>query len=210
MNDFIIKNETIQFVREEDFHLSGKDRKRYKFTVKSYKVYFSSITNKVILTAHRREVTNRPLHTYVPEFKDTLVDFADGKQKNYTIRSYVISEYLDNHVDTERGDFTLPQADNDLFSGISVERIEREASNITKMFFNEYIQEKFQAKKQKVMDYVSSRAPWNKNLLKDLDMESLPLGISDLDLELRFQKIKFEKEQKSRIEIMIFWLRKKI
>lgn len=38
-------------------------------------------------------------------------------------------------------------------------------------------------------------------MLKDLDMENLPLGISDLDLELRFQKIKFEKEQKSRIEI---------
>ena len=192
LNDFINKNETIQFVQEEDFHLSGKDRKRYKFTVKSYKVYFSSITNKVILTAHRREVTNRPLHTYVPEFKDTLVDLADGKQKNYTIRSYVIGEFLDNHVDTERGDFTLPQTDNDLFSGISVERIEREASKITKKFFNEYIQEKFQAKKQKVMDYVSSIAPWNKSLLKDLDMESLPLGISDLDLELRFQKIKFE------------------
>ena len=102
------------------------------------------------------------------------MDFADGKQKNYTIRSYVISEYLDNHVDTERGDFTLPQVDNDLFSSISVERIEREASNITKMFFNEYIQEKFQAKKQKVMDYVSSIAPWNKNLLKDLDMEASP------------------------------------
>lgn len=201
LNDFINKNETIQFVQEEDFHLSGKDRKRFKFTVKSYKVYFSSITNKVILTAHRREVTNRPLHTYVPEFKDTLVDLADGKQKNYTIRSYVISEFLDNHVDTERGDFTLPQTGNDLFSGISVERIEREASNITKKFFNEYIQEKFQAKKQKVMDYVSSIAPWNKSLLKELDMESLPLGISDLDLELRFQKIKFEKEQKSRIEI---------
>ena len=201
LNDFINKNETIQFVQEEDFYLSDKDRKKNKFTVKSYKVYFSSITNKVILTAHRREVTNRPLHTYVPEFKDTLVDLADGKQKNYTIRSYVIGGYLDNHVNTERGDFTFLQADNDLFSGISVERIEREASIITKKFFNEYIQEKFQAKKQKVMDYVSSIAPWNKSLLKELDMESLPLGISDLDLELRFQKIKFEKEQKSRIEI---------
>ena len=201
LNNFINKNETIQFVQEEDFYLSDKGRKKYKFTVKAYKVYFSTITNKVILTAHRREVTSRPLHTYVPEFKDTLADLVDGKQNNYTIRSYVIGEYLDNHVDTERGDFTLPQTANDLFSGISVERIEREASNITKKFFNEYIQEKFQAKKQKVMDYVSSIAPWNKSLLKDLDMESLPLGISDLDLELRFQKIKFEKEQKSRIEI---------
>lgn len=56
-------------------------------------------------------------------------------------------------------------------------------------------------KKQKVLDYVSKVAPWNKSLLKDLDLENLPIGIKDLDLELKFQQIKFEKEQKSRIEI---------
>ena len=32
LNDFINKNETIQFVQEEDFYLSDKDRKKYKFT----------------------------------------------------------------------------------------------------------------------------------------------------------------------------------
>lgn len=90
---------------------------------------------------------------------------------------------------------------DDLFTDISVERIEREASVITKKFFKEHIQEKFQVKKQKVLDYVSKVAPWNKSLLKDLDLENLPIGIKDLDLELKFQQIKFEKEQKSRIEI---------
>ena len=52
-----------------------------------------------------------------------------------------------------------------------------------------------------MLDYVSKVAPWNKSLLKDLDLENLPIGIKDLDLELKFQQIKFEKEQKSRIEI---------
>lgn len=155
----------------------------------------------MILTAHRREVTNRPLHSYVPEFKETLLDIENGKQKNYTIRSYVIGKYLDDHVDTERGDFSLSHTEDDLFTDISVERIEREASVITKKFFKEHIQEKFQVKKQKVLDYVSKVAPWNKSLLKDLDLENLPIGIKDLDLELKFQQIKFEKEQKSRIEI---------
>ena len=201
LNDFVSKNDTIQFVQEESFVLQDKKHTKQRFTVKSYKVYFSSLANKVILTAHRREVTNSPLHNYVPEFKDTLIDIENGKQRNYAIRSYVIGKYLDDHVDTERGDFSLAHNEEDIFADISVERIEREASLITKKFFKDYIQEKFQAKKQKVLDYVSSIAPWNKSLLKDLDMENLPLGISDLDLELRFQKIKFEKEQKSRIEI---------
>lgn len=44
-------------------------------------------------------------------------------------------------------------------------------------------------------------APWNKTLLKDVDMESIPIGISDFDLEMRFQKIKFDKEQNARIAL---------
>lgn len=201
LNDFVSNGNTIQFVQEETFELQDKKHNKHKFTVKAYKVYFSSITNKVILTAHRREVTNKPLHNYVPEFKETLIDIENGKQKNYAIRSYVIGKYLDDHVDTERGDFSLAHNEDDVFADISVERIEKEASLITKKFFKEHIQEKFQAKKQKVLDYVSKVAPWNKSLLKDLDFDNLPIGIKDLDLELKFQQIKFEKEQKSRIEI---------
>lgn len=201
LNDFVSNGNTIQFVQEENFDLQDKKLVKHIFTVKTYKVYFSSLANKVILTAHRREVTNRPLHNYVPEFKETLVDINEGKQKNYSIRSYVIGKFLDEHVDTERGDFSLAHNDEDLFADISVERIEREASLITKKFFKEYIQEKFQVKRQKVLDYVSKVAPWNKSLLKYLDFDNLPMGINDLDLELKFQQIKFEKEQKSRIEI---------
>lgn len=201
LNDFVSKNDTIQFVQEESFKLQDKEHAKHQFTVKSYKVYFSSLANKVILTAHRREVTNSPLHNYVPEFKDTLIDIENGKQRNYAIRSYVIGKYLDDHVDTERGDFSLAHNEEDVFADISVERIEREASLITKKFFKDYIQEKFQAKKQKVLDYVTKCAPWNKSLLKYLDLENLPMGIRDLDLELKFQQIKFENEQKSRIEI---------
>lgn len=130
-----------------------------------------------------------------------MVDIDEGKQKNYSIRSYVIGKFLDEHVDTERGDFSLALNDEDLFADISVERIEREASLITKKFFKEYIQEKFQVKRQKVLDYVSKVAPWNKSLLKYLDFDNLPMGINELDLELKFQQIKIEKEQKSRIEI---------
>lgn len=201
LNDFVSCNNTIQFVQEQAFELLDKKQTRHRFVVKAYKVYFSSLTNKVILTAHRREVTNRPLHTYVPEFKETLMDIEDGKQRTYAIRSYVIGEYLDEHVDTERGDFSLAHEEGDIFADISIERIEKEASLITKSFFSEHIQEKFQIKKQKVLDYVTKVAPWNKSLLKYLDFETLPMGIKDLDLELKFQQIKFEKEQKSRIEI---------
>lgn len=38
-------------------------------------------------------------------------------------------------------------------------------------------------------------------MLNDVDMESIPVGISDFDLEMLFQKRKFEKEQQARIAV---------
>ena len=44
-------------------------------------------------------------------------------------------------------------------------------------------------KKQKVLDYVSKVAPWNKSLLKDLDLENLPIGIKDFGIKIPTDKI---------------------
>lgn len=81
LNDFVGKNNTIQFVQEESFELEDKRHAKQQFTVIVYKVYFSPIANKVILTAHSREVTNRPLHNYVPEFKETLLDIEMANRR---------------------------------------------------------------------------------------------------------------------------------
>ena len=75
------------------------------------------------------------------------------------------------------------------------------AAAIVKQYFAEDIEKRYNDKKRKVEHYVYSSAPWNKTLLKDIDMESIPIGISDFDLEMRFQKIKFDKEQGARIAL---------
>ena len=74
-------------------------------------------------------------------------------------------------------------------------------SLIIKKYFSDDIEKRYNDKKQKVEHYVYTTAPWNKTLLKDVDMESIPIGISDFDLEMRFQKIKFDKEQNARIAL---------
>ena len=74
-------------------------------------------------------------------------------------------------------------------------------SLIIKKYFSDDIEKRYNDKKQKVEHYVYTTAPWNKTLLKDVDMESIPIGISDFDLEMRFQKIKFDKEQNVRIAL---------
>ena len=201
LNDYVGNKSDIQQIGiEEKFSLKGRE-KEWNFSVKIYKIYYSAITNKICLTANMREVTESALHNYVPEFKETMFELAEnGTQKNYMIKAYVQGQYLDDNVTTERDGFSFAKED-DTYSDLSEKHIMKAVSFIIKGYFSEDIEKRYNDKKQKVEHYVYTTAPWNKTLLKDVDMESIPIGISDFDLEMRFQKIKFDKEQNARIAL---------
>ena len=201
LNEYIGNESDIQQIgNEEKFSLKGRE-KEWNFSVKIYKIYYSAITNKICLTANMREVTESALHNYVPEFKETMFEITEnGTQKNYMIKAYVQGQYLDDNVTTERDGFNFAK-DDDIYSDLSEKHIMKAVSLIIKGYFSEDIEKRYNDKKQKVEHYVYTTAPWNKTLLKDVDMESIPIGISDFDLEMRFQKIKFDKEQNARIAL---------
>ena len=201
LNDYIGDKSDIQQIgNEEKFSLKGRE-KEWDFSVKIYKIYYSAITNKICLTANMREVTESALHNYVPEFKETMFELTEsGTQKNYMIKAYVQGKYLDDNVTTERDGFNFAK-DDDIYSDLSEKHIMKAVSAIIKGYFSEDIEKRYNDKKQKVEHYVYTTAPWNKTLLKDVDMESIPIGISEFDLEMRFQKIKFDKEQNARIAL---------
>lgn len=202
LNNYVAPTSDIQQIgQDQQIEVSGKDR-TYQFTVKVYKIYYSAITNKICLTANKREVTEASLHTFVPEFKETMSEITEkGVQKNFMVKAYVLGEYLDENVTTERDGFNFDKESPNAFYELSEKMIYKEASSVAKELFSGVIQEKFNRKKEQVEHYVFSQAPWNKTLLKDMDMDSIPVDISEFDLEMRFQKMKFEKEQKARIAI---------
>lgn len=200
LNNYIGKDSAIQQVgKEEPITLKGRT-KDWEFLVKTYKIYYSALTNKICLTANMREVTDSALHNYVPEFKETMFEITNGIQKNFMIKAYVRGTYLDENVTTERDGFNFGKED-DLYSDLSEKQIMKAVAQIVKNYFVADIEKRYNDKKQKVEHYVYNHAPWNKTLLKDVDMESIPIGISDFDLEMRFQKIKFDKEQTARIAL---------
>lgn len=200
LNNYIGKDSAIQQVgKEEPITLKGRT-KDWEFLVKTYKIYYSALTNKICLTANMREVTDSALHNYVPEFKETMFEITNGIQKNFMIKAYVQETYLDENVTTERDGFNFGKED-DLYSDLSEKQIMKAVAQIVKNYFVADIEKRYNDKKQKVEHYVYNHAPWNKTLLKDVDMESIPIGISDFDLEMRFQKIKFDKEQTARIAL---------
>ncbi|MBR3029515.1 MAG: sensor histidine kinase [Bacteroidales bacterium] len=182
--------------------VQGREHK-YPFTVKVYKIYYSAITNKICLTANLREVTESSLHNFIPEFKETMSEVTpEGIQKNFMVKVYVHGDYLDENVITERDGFNFDKESESPLFELSEKMIYKEAAQVAKSFFSSDIEDRYKRKKADVEHYVFSQAPWNKTLLKDVDMDSIPVGISDFDLEMRFQKMKFDKEQKARIAII--------
>lgn len=99
LNNYVGPTSDIQQIgQDQQIEVSGKDR-TYQFTVKVYKIYYSAITNKICLTANKREVTEASLHTFVPEFKETMSEITEkGVQKNFMVKAYVLGEYLDENV----------------------------------------------------------------------------------------------------------------
>ena len=201
LNDYIGIDSDIQRIgKDEHIKIIGH-KKEWKFIVKIYKIYYSSFVNKICLTANMREVTESALHNYVPEFKETMSEISvNGTQKNYAIKAYVQGTYLDENVTTERDGFNFEKED-DIYSDLSENKIMKAVSSVVKNYFIDDIEKRYSEKKQKIEHYVYNSAPWNKTLLEDVDMESIPIGVSDFDLEMRFQKIKFDKELRAQIAI---------
>lgn len=202
LNKYVGSSSDIQQMGDAmPIEVQGREHK-YSFTVKVYKIYYSPITNKICLTANLRGVTDSSLHNFVPEFKETMSEVTpEGVQKNFMVKVYVQGDYLDENVTTERDGFNFDKEIETPLFELSEKMIYKEAAQVAKRLFSSDIEERYKRKKAEVEHYVFSLAPWNKSLLKDVDMGSIPVGISDFDLEMRFQKIKFDKEQKARIAI---------
>ncbi len=202
LNHYINDDANIQQVGEDKSLDITCKNKRFRFTIKIYKIYYSPIANKICLTANMREVVESSLHNYVPEFKETMFEITeDNKQRNYMIKAYVQGDYLDENVTTERDGFYFSKEDDDTIFELSEKKVMKEVADIVKNVFHKDIQKRFENKKKKVEHYVYSAAPWHKTLLKEIDMESVAIGISDFDLEMEFQRVKFEKEQQARIAL---------
>lgn len=207
LNDYIGPESDIVAIGEKPVEvISRKTGEIFSFTVQVYKIYYSQITSRISLTANKREVTDTPIHQYIPEFKDTLFEVTSGKQKNYTVKAYVLGRFLDDNVTVERDGFKinpekLGKEEGEVLADISETEIENAAAKVVKEYFNEEIGKRSVEKRAKVINYINTSAPWHRSLINDIDMDSIPMGISDFELEMRFQKVKYEKEREIRISM---------
>ena len=203
LNDYIGHDKDIVFIGSSPIEIvDNESGEVLDFSVQMYKIYYSQAVSRVSLTANKREVTDTAIHSYVPEFQETLFEIdGNGRQRNYSVKAYVLGDFLDENVTVERDGFMINKDEGDIFSSVSEKAIEREAASVVKAKFFEEMSRRFEEKRQRVENYVTHKAPWNRTLMSDIDLESMAMGISEQDIEMRFQKAKFDREQQIWLEI---------
>jgi len=193
LNDYVKNSKYICNEKTEEFTLKNKSEKK-DFQVKIFKIFSpGSQSSKVILTADKREVTEVPMHEYVPEFKEEFVDYSDDIVKNFILKAYVFGEYLNKNVTSERDNFLFEKEDG-LFYPFSQNEIEKKTVDIVEKVYKSELKSRRDKKINKVNDFLKEH-PWYKSLKQDLDWNEIPMNPSDNDINQVASKAKYQKEK---------------
>jgi hypothetical protein len=175
------------------------------FDVRVFKFYAPRMSkSKIALVAHRREVTDVTIQTYIPEFADEFYDKCDdgsaSRDRNYVLKAYVFGAYLDRNVSLERGAFNF-QRDNDLIYGISQSEIESRAADIARDAMGQEITARRQRKAERIEAYIATESPWHRSLSRETDFSALPMKPTSQEIELHLQTAKFQREIQTRAQV---------
>jgi anti-sigma regulatory factor (Ser/Thr protein kinase) len=199
LNDFVNGGASCDiheiYIPETTFTLTdlGSDR---EFRTRVFKFYNPrSQKSKISLVAHQQQVTDTPIYHYIPEFSDEFCDQNEDTStiRNFIVKAYVFGDYLDEHVSLERGGFDFKK-DEDTQFGISQKGIEESASEIAQKAVGDEIRSRQEKKRETVDSYVEEKAPWHRDIAKDLDLSTLPYQPSHEEIELKLQTEKFKRE----------------
>lgn len=183
------------------FSLPSPDGEK-EFEVRVFKFYSPRENkSKISLVAHRREVTETTLQTYIPEFAEEFYEpVADGRDRNFLIKAYVFGDYLNDNVSLERGEFRF-QSESDLLAGIAQKDIERKAAEIAQAAVGSEIAARRERKQRAIEEYVVSEAPWHRLTIAEADLSDLPYKPTKPQIEAHLQAKKFEREQQTRTQV---------
>lgn len=207
LNDFV-SNQISSVIQEiplttQSFEVKAGEAHEH-FSVRLFKIFYpKNLKSRISLVAHKREVSSSLLHSYVPEFSEDFYEkpsTPDGVERNYIVKAYVFSPFLDRHVSLERGSFDL-EAGGRLLYGIGQGDIEQSSAEIAKGALGDDITIRQQKKKEHVQSYVDENAPWHKSLLPSVDLTNMPYNPSAEDIELRLQKEKYRQEIQIRKDV---------
>ena len=191
-------------VEQGSFILNANERPE-NFLVRVFKIYSPrNLRSRVSLVAHKREVSGSTLHKYIPEFEEGFYEkHKNGdvdRDRNFIIKAYVFSLYLDHNVSLERGGFEFGM-ESDLFFGIPQADIEKCAAAKAREAVGSEITFRQEKKKERVQAYVNQEAPWHKDVLSKIDLTAMSYNPSTEEIETVLQREKFWQERTIKREV---------
>lgn len=151
-------------------------------------------SHKIHFCANDREVSNDNLTDYIVDLNKKLVDADD---RTFVYHCYVSSLFLDEIVNAERTDFNYSIDENGLFENeIARSEFKREIAKKIKEKLAPYLDLIKDQKRTQIVEFISSKAPQYRHLLKREDklLDEVPYGVSDEKLDLMLYKIGSEIE----------------
>lgn len=171
-----------------EFNLKGED-----FNLVNLRLYTSNEKQDYIyLCANDRAVKSIHLAKRIPDLKAKLYD---ENELPFRYAGYVSSSYLDENVNPERTDFSIPldSEQEGLFSDeVSYEALEDALLKHSKEFLSPYIQPIAKAKRDEIAHFVQTEAPQYRATIKyNPDaLEDIEPGLSKEKLDIELYKLK--------------------
>ncbi|HSX42468.1 MAG TPA: ATP-binding protein [Candidatus Saccharimonadales bacterium] len=198
INDTLEKSKEIVLLGSDPFNVKSEvDGKEYSFIAKTFKIFYSRSSSAVYLTAHQRQVTKSLIHEHINEYKEGFTEVEQrpkGQQvtKNYIAAVYVIGDFLDKMVSTERGAFLF--SERTLGSPLTTKEIELKAVEMISKYFETELIGRTDRKKTLIAAHVTSQAPWLRKYVADLDLQAIAYNPTPEDINSALESVKFKSD----------------
>lgn len=174
-----------------------KDKSFHSVSIKLYDI---DTRNKIIFTAHKRNILSVPLGQKIASLSEKIKD----NKGNYYYNIIISGDYLDENVNQDQMKFLIPTKTDDEeldLNTIYMEDIESGVVQKVKNDLNEYLEQTLKTKKDKVEDYIKNKKPGYRVFLNKINDNSINMdGLannpqnSDIEEYLHFLKYNEEKD----------------
>jgi hypothetical protein len=200
LNDLSKQTDLITSELNQSFSVELGEQKK-DFQLKLFKVYYAEESHHLFLCANNIIVKEDSLVSHIRDLKDVKDFIKDNHtmQHNYSLKCYILWDYLDQSVDYQRMwfDFSLSNEVSLLEQKdiIDENNITQKAIELIKEHYKTQLESLKEKKKKRVEQYVEQEAIYYKHYLEEVDLDSFNQWMTNYDIEQEFHKIEFAKRQ---------------
>ena len=170
--------------RDADFQVRGT-----QFQVKHLRLDSSTnLPATVHYCANKRVVRSTKIVKQIPE----LAARTEGGHRAFTYAAYVSGDYLDEHVNAERTDFTFPRTrEQETTYDVCEDELDGTVIEQSRSYLKPYIDPIRETTINRVRQYVETQAPQYRHVLRSRPEQigSIPPGLGDDELEVKLYEI---------------------